>query len=134
MKGLNPRHKHLLPFCPESEYNNQNAKCGPQHSAKLSDVIHVLAFHLKAKTKIFLCSLCPNPGRKTYTSLIALVHKRSTIRWLAVNVVDCYVARTTELCSSLGESISFGSIESCIVGKMLCEKNRKMLTKHLREL
>ena len=38
---------------------------------------------------------------------------------------DCYVARTTELCNSLGGSISFGCIESCIVGRLLREKKYK---------
>ena len=79
-------------------------------------------------TFLDLCSLCPNPRRKTYTSLIANVHKRSTIGWLAANVVDCYVART-ESCNSLGESISFGCIESCIVGQMLCENKYKNVYK-----
>jgi len=51
-------------------------------------------------TFLDLCSLCPNPPRKTYTSLNANVHKRSTIGWLIANVVDCYVAWTTELCNS----------------------------------
>ena len=85
-------------------------------------------------TFLDLCSFCPNPRRKTYTSLIANVHKRSTVGWSTANVVDCYDARTSELCNSLGESISFGCIESCIVVQMLCEKNIKMLTKHLQEL
>ena len=121
-RGQNARHQNLLTFCPESEYYNQNGNFDPQHSAKLIDVTHVLAFHLMRKQKDFLCSLCPNPRRRMCTSLIAHHHKRSTIVWLTANVVDCYVARTTALCSSLGESISFGCIESCFVGQMLCEK------------
>jgi len=36
-----------LPFCPQSEYYNQNGNSDPQHSTKLIDVTHVLAFHLK---------------------------------------------------------------------------------------
>jgi len=52
MKGLNPRHQNLLPFCPQSEYYHKNGNFGPQHSTKLIGVTHVLAFHLKAKTKV----------------------------------------------------------------------------------
>ena len=53
MKGLNPRHQNLVPFCPESEYTNQNGNFDPQHPTKLIDVTHVLAFHLIAKTNVF---------------------------------------------------------------------------------
>jgi len=36
MKGLNLRHQNLLPFCPESECNNQNGNFDPQDLAKFS--------------------------------------------------------------------------------------------------
>jgi len=45
-----------------------------------------------------------------------------------------WIATLPEQLSYATRSISFGCIESCIVGQMLCEKNIKMLTKHFREL
>jgi len=40
-----------LPIFPESEYYHQNGNYDPQHSKKLIDVTHVIAFHLNTKTK-----------------------------------------------------------------------------------
>ena len=49
MKRLNPRYQNLLPFFPESEYYHQNGNFHPQHSTKLIDVTHVLAFDIMRK-------------------------------------------------------------------------------------
>jgi len=46
-------HQNLLLFCPESEYYNQNGNFDPQHSTKLIDVTHVLAFDFMRKQNFF---------------------------------------------------------------------------------
>jgi len=53
MKGLNPRHQNLLPFCSESEYHHQNGNIDPQRSTKLIDVTHVLVFDFMRKQTFF---------------------------------------------------------------------------------
>jgi len=53
MKGLITRHQNIVPFCPESESNNQNWNCDTQHSAKLIYVTHVLAFDIMQKQIFF---------------------------------------------------------------------------------
>jgi len=54
MEGLNPRHQNASPFCPESEYYHQNGNFDPQHSTKLIDVTHALAFDFMRKQKFFV--------------------------------------------------------------------------------
>ena len=79
-----------------------------------------------------LCSLCINPRSKTHSAIIEHVHDNATIGWLTDDVVDSYIARTTELWNSLQSSLKFGCIECMALVQVLQWKNLKILPKALQ--
>ena len=76
-----------------------------------------------------LWSLCINPRSKTHSAIIEHVHDCATIGWLTDNVVDSYIARTTELCNSLQSSLKFGCIKCMNSVQMLERKKFKSIGK-----
>ena len=81
-----------------------------------------------------LCSLCINPRSKTHSAIIEHVHDSGTIGWLTDDVVDSYIARTTELCNSLQSSIKFGCTECMTIVQVLQGKKFKNISKSFADI
>ena len=76
-----------------------------------------------------LCSLCIKPRSKTQSAIIEHVHDSATIGLLTDNVVDSYIARTSELCNSLQSSMKFGWTECMTLVQVLQGKKIKSIAK-----
>ena len=81
-----------------------------------------------------LCSLCIKPRSKTQSAIIEQEHDSATIGLLTDNVVDSYIARTSELCNSLQSPVKFGWTECMTLVQVLQGKKFKSIAKTFADI